>query len=122
MMAYIQAKDLYVEDCFACADPNYKLNLRIITGTAWHNLFTGNMFRRCDSRDELLNHKPDFTVIHMPNFHANQEYDKTNSEVFVLVNFAKKIIICDNKTCKLICINNCYCSHINYILYSCTSL
>lgn len=34
MMAYIQAKDLYVEDCFACADPNYKLNLRIITETA----------------------------------------------------------------------------------------
>lgn len=93
MMAYIQGKDLYVEDCFACADPNYKLNLRIITETAWHNLFARNMFRRYDSRDELLQHKPDFTVIHMPNFHANQEYDKTNSEVFVVVNFAKKIVL-----------------------------
>ena len=93
MMAYIQGKDLYVEDCFACADPNYKLNLRIVTETAWHNLFARNMFRRYDSRDELLKHKPDFTVIHMPNFHANQEYDKTNSEVFVVVNFAKKIVL-----------------------------
>ena len=93
MMAYIQGKDLYVEDCFACADPNYQLNLRIVTETAWHNLFARNMFRRYDSRDELLKHKPDFTVIHMPNFHANQEYDKTNSEVFVVVNFAKKIVL-----------------------------
>ena len=93
MMAYIQGKDLYVEDCFACADPNYQLNLRIVTETAWHNLFARNMFRRYESRDELLNHKPDFTVIHMPNFHANQEYDKTNSEVFVVVNFAKKIVL-----------------------------
>ncbi len=93
MMAYIQGKDLYVEDCFACADQNYQLNLRVITETAWHNLFARNMFRRYDSRDELLKHKPDFTVIHMPNFHANQEYDKTNSEVFVVVNFAKKIVL-----------------------------
>ncbi|MGB5846867.1 MAG: phosphoenolpyruvate carboxykinase (ATP), partial [Ignavibacteriaceae bacterium] len=93
MMAYIQGKDLYVEDCFACADPIYKLNLRIITETAWHNLFARNMFRRYESREELSNHKPDFTVIHMPNFHANKEYDKTNSEVFVVVNFAKKIVL-----------------------------
>ena len=93
MMAYIQGKDLYVEDCFACADTNYQLNLRIITETAWHNLFARNMFRRYNTRDELLKHKPDFTVIHMPNFHANQEYDKTNSEVFVVVNFAKKIVL-----------------------------
>ncbi len=93
MMAYIQGKDLYVEDCFACADSNYQLNLRIITETAWHNLFARNLFRRYDNRDELLKHKPDFTVIHMPNFHANKEYDKTNSEVFVVVNFAKKIVL-----------------------------
>lgn len=93
MMAYIQGKDLYVEDCFACADPAYKLNLRIITETAWHNLFARNMFRRYITREELSDHKPDFTVIHMPNFHANKEYDKTNSEVFVVVNFAKKIVL-----------------------------
>jgi len=93
MMAYIQGKDLYVEDCFACADPAYKLNLRIITETAWHNLFARNMFRRYNTREELSDHKPDFTVIHMPNFHANKEYDKTNSEVFVVVNFAKKIVL-----------------------------
>jgi len=93
MMAYIQGKDLYVEDCFACADPNYQLNLRVITETAWHNLFARNMFRRYDTSDELLKHKPDFTIIHMPNFHANKEFDKTNSEVFVVVNFAKKIVL-----------------------------
>ena len=93
MMAYIQGKDLYIEDCFACADPNYKLDLRIITETAWHNLFARNMFRRYKNRDELLKHSPQFTVIHMPNFHANPEFDGTNSEVFVVINFGKRIVL-----------------------------
>ncbi len=93
MMAYIQGKDLYVEDCYACADPNFKLNIRVVTETAWHNLFSRNMFRRYDNLDELQNHETDFTIIHMPNFHANPEYDKTNSEVFVVINFAEKIVL-----------------------------
>jgi len=93
MMAYIQGKDLYVEDCYACADPNYKLNIRVVTETAWHNLFARNMFRRYESLEELQKHETDFTIIHMPNFHANPEYDKTNSEVFVVINFAEKIVL-----------------------------
>lgn len=93
MMAYIQGKDLYVEDCFACADPKYKLNIRVVTETAWHNLFARNMFRRYTNVEELENHTTDFTIIHMPNFHANPEYDKTNSEVFVVIDFAEKIVL-----------------------------
>ena len=93
MMAYIQGKDLYVQDCYACADPKFKLNIRVINETAWHNLFAKNMFRRFDNLDELQNHQTDFTIIHMPNFHANPEYDKTNSEVFVVINFAEKIVL-----------------------------
>ena len=93
MMAYIQGKDLYVEDCFVSADPKYKLGIRVITENAWHNLFARNMFRRYKSEEELENHKTDFTIIHTPNFHADREVDCTNSEVFVIVNFAKKLVL-----------------------------
>ncbi len=93
MLAYIQGKDLYVEDCYACADPKYKLDLRIITETAWHNLFARNMFRRYKDRKELLEHKPEFTVLHLPNFHADPDVDGTNSEVFIMLNFGKKLVI-----------------------------
>ena len=93
MMAYIQGKDLYVEDCFACADPDYVLPIRVITETAWHNLFARNMFRRYKNRDDLKDHKPEFQIVHLPNFHADPLSDGTNSEVFIMLNFAKKLII-----------------------------
>ena len=93
MMAYIQGKDLYMEDCYVSADPKYKLGVRVITENAWHNLFARNMFRRYNSEEELENHKTDFTIIHTPNFHADREVDCTNSEVFVIVNFAKKLVL-----------------------------
>lgn len=93
MMAYIQGKDLYVEDCYVCADEKYRLPIRVITETAWHNLFARNMFRRYSDPAELEKHDPQFTVIQMPNIHANPQNDGTNSEAFVLINFGKKIVL-----------------------------
>ncbi len=93
MKAYIQGKDLYVEDCFVSADPKYKLGVRVISENAWHTLFAKNMFRRYKNAEELAKHKTDFTIIHMPNYHADKEVDKTNSEVFVVVNFGKKLVL-----------------------------
>jgi len=93
MMAYIQGKDLYVEDCYVCADEKYRLPIRVITETAWHNLFARNMFRRYTNSAELEKHEPQFTVIQMPNIHANPQNDGTNSEAFVIINFGKKIVL-----------------------------
>ncbi len=53
MMAYIQGKDLYVEDCFVCADERYRVPIRVIAESAWHNLFARNMFRRYNDPSEL---------------------------------------------------------------------
>ncbi len=93
MMAYIQGKDLYVEDCYVCADEKFRLPIRVITETAWHNLFARNMFRRYSDPSELEKHDPQFTVIQMPNIHANPQNDGTNSEAFVLINFGKKLVL-----------------------------
>lgn len=93
MKAYIQNKEIYVQDCFAGADKDFRLGLRVITETAWHNLFARNMFRRISSREELEKHVPDFTIIDMPDFHADPKIDGTNSEVFIVINFAKKLVL-----------------------------
>jgi phosphoenolpyruvate carboxykinase (ATP) len=93
MMAYIQGKDLYVEDCYVSADPKHKIGIRVVTENAWHALFSRNMFRRYVTKEELEKHKTDFTIIHMPNFHADREVDCTNSEVFVILDLAKRLVM-----------------------------
>lgn len=92
MLAYMHGKDLFVQDCFAGADKEHRLPIRVITEKAWHSLFARNMFVRA-TRAELENHWPQFTVINMPNFHSIPSLDSTNSEAFIIINFARKLII-----------------------------
>jgi len=92
MLAYVQGKDLFVEDCYIGADPAYRVSLRVITETAWHSLFAHNMFIQPDEQ-ALAQFKPEFTIIQVPGFHAIPELDGTRSEVFVAINFAQKVVL-----------------------------
>ena len=92
LLAYLQDRDLFVQDCFVGADPRYRIHIRVITETAWHSLFARNMFLQA-TPDELAAHVPEFTVIHAPSFHAVPEVDGTHSEVFIVVHFAEKLIL-----------------------------
>jgi phosphoenolpyruvate carboxykinase (ATP) len=92
MLAYTAGKDLFVQDCYAGADPHYRMPIRIITERAWHSLFARNLFIQ-PNHDDLLNHIPEFTVIDIPSFQANPEEDGTRSEVFVILNFAEKLVL-----------------------------
>ncbi len=92
MLSYTENKDLYIQDCYAGADEEYQLPIRIINETAWHNLFARNMFVQAESED-LENFIPEFTVINLPYFQADVETDGTNSPVFIIVNFAQKLVL-----------------------------
>lgn len=92
LASYLQMKDVYVQDCYAGADPAYRLPIRIITEYAWHNLFARNMFILARP-DELPGHVPEFTVIDTPRFHAVPSLDNTNSETFIIINFARRLVI-----------------------------
>jgi phosphoenolpyruvate carboxykinase (ATP) len=92
MLAYLQGKDLFVQDCYAGADPAYQLPIRIICEMAWHALFARNMFIQARP-EELAGHAPQFTVIDAPHFHADPETDGTRSEVFIALNFAQKLVL-----------------------------
>ena len=93
MMAYIQNKEICVQDMYAGHDVNYRLPIRVITETSWHSLFARNLFVQIQDPEELKNHKSEFTVIQMPGFHADPETDGTNSNVFVIINFGAKIVL-----------------------------
>lgn len=93
LQAYFQNKSLFIQDCYAGAAPKYKIPIRVITETAWHNLFARNMFIQMQSRDEVKTHEPEFTVINVPHFNAVPELDGTSSEAFVLLHLGKKLVL-----------------------------
>jgi phosphoenolpyruvate carboxykinase (ATP) len=93
LLAYLQGKDIFVQDCYAGTDPDYQIPIRVITENAWHNLFARNIFVQIKEAAVLRKHVPDFTVINVPRFHASPEVDGTNSEAFVIVNFGKKLLL-----------------------------
>ena len=92
MLAYMQGRDVYVQDCWAGADPAYRVGVRVITEAAWHSLFARNMFLP-PAAAELEAFTPDFTIIDLPRFHAVPEVDGTRTEVFVLVNYAERLVL-----------------------------
>ncbi|MEK9628648.1 MAG: phosphoenolpyruvate carboxykinase [Nitrospinota bacterium] len=93
VLAYLQGKEVYVQDCCAGSDPEHQTHIRVITEHAWHNLFARNMFIQIRDMAKLENHDPAFTVIHVPDFKAVPAIDGTNSEVFVIVDFGKQLVL-----------------------------
>lgn len=92
MMTYLEGKELYVRDAYACADPNYRMNIRVINETPWSNLFAHNMFLR-PTDEEIENFDPEWTVISAPGFKADAEVDGTRQHNFAILNFTKKMAI-----------------------------
>ena len=93
MLSYLRGRDLYVQDCYAGADPRYRLNIRVITELAWHALFMRNLLIRTQPDEDLSAYMPDFTIICAPHFHSNPEEDGTRSETFIVLNFATKEVL-----------------------------
>jgi phosphoenolpyruvate carboxykinase (ATP) len=64
LLAYLQGSDLYVQDCFAGADPAHGIPIRIITEYAWRNLFARQIYVRADWT-RTHEHVPRFTISSM---------------------------------------------------------
>jgi len=94
--AYLQGEELFVQDVYAGADPDYRLKVRVITEKAWHSLFARNMFLTIDNKDELKNFIPDFTVISLPGFKLDPSIDGSRTQTGILLNFAERTAIIAN--------------------------
>ena len=93
LQAYLQGRDLYVQDCRAGTDPQYSLSIRAVTELAWHSLFARNMFlKESDSRRPGA-FEPDWHVLYAPGCKAVPARDHTRSETFILVHFHRKLIL-----------------------------
>jgi phosphoenolpyruvate carboxykinase (ATP) len=92
MLDFMANHEVYVKDVYACADPRHRLRVRVVTELAWHSIFTHNLFIR-PSPAELADFTPDFTVMSLPSVKADPARDGTRSETFILVNFARRMVI-----------------------------
>ncbi|MBU0675599.1 MAG: phosphoenolpyruvate carboxykinase [Proteobacteria bacterium] len=94
MVAYLRGKTVFVQDCYAGADPQHRHSVRVVTEYAWHSLFARNMFiQQPQDHDSMYNFVPEFTVLQCPNFIADSEEDQTRSGTFVALNISRKLII-----------------------------
>ncbi|MGB5105387.1 MAG: phosphoenolpyruvate carboxykinase (ATP) [Candidatus Zixiibacteriota bacterium] len=93
LQAYLQGKDIFIQDCHAGADLKYRVPIRVITEDAWTSIFARNMFRQIHDPGEREAHVPEFTILAVSRFRAIPEFDGTRSGAFVILDFAKKLVL-----------------------------
>ncbi|HTQ26825.1 MAG TPA: phosphoenolpyruvate carboxykinase (ATP) [Puia sp.] len=84
--------EIWIRDCFACADPQYRMNIRVINETPWMNLFAYNMFLR-PNEEALETFKPEWQVLSAPGLQLNPAECGTRQSNAVLVSFHHKLIL-----------------------------
>ena len=89
---HLEGKDLYVFDGFVGADPETRLPIRVINDHAWQNLFARQLFIR-PTEMESASHVPEFNLVCINDFEAVPEDDGTNSNVFIMVDLSRKLVL-----------------------------
>ena len=98
MLAHLNDKEVWVRDCYACAEEAYRLKIRVINENPWSNLFCYNMFIRPEEKDLFAdpsgeNFEPSWHIIQVPSFKANPAVDGTRAENFSVISFTHKTIL-----------------------------
>ncbi|MEM9715523.1 MAG: phosphoenolpyruvate carboxykinase [Pseudomonadota bacterium] len=92
MTAHMKGKDYYVQDLYAGADPANRLNVRVVSELAWHNLFIRHLLRRPDV-SELDTFEGEFTVINCPSFNSDPARHGCRSDVVIAISFERKMVL-----------------------------
>ncbi|HET8522748.1 MAG TPA: phosphoenolpyruvate carboxykinase (ATP), partial [Thermomicrobiales bacterium] len=92
---YLCQRDRFILDLAACADPAYRLPVQIISESASHALFAHNLFIVPDREERMRNRAREggFTILHAPSFKADPARDGTRSELAILLDFARRMVI-----------------------------
>ena len=88
MTTFAKDRELFVFEGFGGADPAYRLPIRIITQYAWHSLFAHQLFVR-PTPEELVDFQPHFTLLDLPDFHADPARDGVNSETVIALDLTR---------------------------------
>ena len=83
---------LWVRDCFACADRDYRLNIRVINEKPANNLFAYNMFLRPTDED-LEDFTPEWHILSAPGLSLDPRECGTRQHNASIISFKHKVII-----------------------------
>jgi phosphoenolpyruvate carboxykinase (ATP) len=89
---HMQGSEIFVEDLYAGADPEHRLNVRVVAELAWHGLFIRHLLRRPD-RAELATFEPEFTIVNCPSFKADPARHGCRSDTVIAISFAKRLVL-----------------------------
>src|SRR5438309_5239085 len=84
--------EIWARDCYACADPRYRLNIRVVTEKASTSLFAHNMFLRPEE-EELDDFIPDWTILSAPGLKLNATECGIRQHNAVIVSYTHKTIL-----------------------------
>ena len=91
-LAFLEGKELFVQNCFAGADSEYSLSVQTIAQLPWHALFARQLLIR-PSNGRPASANPDFTLLFLPEFQANPATDGTHSETCIVIDFRRKVVL-----------------------------
>jgi len=92
VMNHYEGKELFIRNAYACANPKYQLNIKVVNETAYQNLFAKNLFLR-PTQEEIENAETEWIILAAPSFTASPELDGTRQHNFSIINFSRKIIL-----------------------------
>jgi phosphoenolpyruvate carboxykinase (ATP) len=92
VLEHLRSRDTWVVDAYGGTDPTHRLPIRVVCERAYHALFARQLFVN-PTPEEFASHEPEFTILAAPEFKADPARDQTRSEVFILLNFARRLIL-----------------------------
>ena len=84
-------KSLFVQELHAGADRRHRLDVTVITETAWHSLFIRNLLIRPEAGSEAAGER--VTILHLPSFHADPLRHGTRTDTVIALDMGRKLVL-----------------------------
>ncbi len=91
-VAHYEGREIFLQQLFGGADPDHRLAVQVVTETAWHSLFARTMLIAPDDAGRR-DFRPDFTILHAPDFRADPARHGCRSATVIAMDFARRIVL-----------------------------
>jgi phosphoenolpyruvate carboxykinase (ATP) len=91
-LKHAEGMDLFAQDLYGGADPDFRVKVRVYTEYAWHSLFIRTMLIRPPATD-LDKFVSEMTIVDLPSFKADPKRHGCRTETVIAIDFTRKIVL-----------------------------